>query len=74
MVERRRALHRDVVELLHGRYADVATSVVPNSAVVERMGQRRRPIVATAPASVASTAYRDLWAELAERLGLAPAG
>jgi chromosome partitioning protein len=70
MVERRRALHRDVVELLHGRYADVARSVVPNSALVERMGQRRRPVVATAPSSPASTAYQELWGELSERLGL----
>jgi cellulose biosynthesis protein BcsQ len=74
MVERRRALHRDVVELLHGRYADVARSVVPSSALVERMGQRRRPIVATAPASPAAAAYQSLWAELANRLGLKPAG
>ena len=70
MVERRRALHRDVVELLHGRYADVARSVVPNSALVERMGQRRRPLVATAPASPAAAAYQELWVELAKRLGL----
>jgi cellulose biosynthesis protein BcsQ len=72
MVERRRALHRDVVELLHGRYADVARTVIPNSAMVERMGQRRRPVVATAPASPASAAYRELWAEVAERLRLKP--
>jgi chromosome partitioning protein len=70
MVERRRALHRDVVELLHGRYADVARSVVPNSALIERMGQRRRPVVATAPSSTAAAAYQELWAELSERLGL----
>jgi chromosome partitioning protein len=74
MVERRRALHRDVVELLHGRYADVARSVVPNSALVERMGQRRRPIVATAPASAATAAYISLWGELVARLGLQAPG
>jgi chromosome partitioning protein len=70
MVDRQRALHRDVVQLLHGRYADVARSVIPNSALVERMGQRRRPVVATSPASPASAAYRELWAELATRLSL----
>jgi chromosome partitioning protein len=70
MVDRRRALHRDVVELLHGRYADVSRSVVPNSALVERMGQRRRPVAATAPASSATAAYQALWAELVDRLGL----
>jgi chromosome partitioning protein len=71
MVERRRALHREVVELLHGRYADVARTVVPMSALVERMGQRRRPIGSTAPTSAAATAYRELWTELAARLRLA---
>jgi chromosome partitioning protein len=74
MVERRRALHRDVVELLHGRYADVAQAVIPNSALVERMGQRRRPVVATAPNSLAATAYLELWVELAARLRLKPVG
>jgi cellulose biosynthesis protein BcsQ len=70
MVERRRALHRDVVDLLHGRYADVAKTVIPNSAMVERMGQRRRPIVATAPSAAASAAYDALWHEVAARIGL----
>jgi cellulose biosynthesis protein BcsQ len=70
MVERRRALHRDVVELLHGRYGDVAQAVIPNSALVERMGQRRRPVVATAPRSTVAAAYEDLWRELAPRLSL----
>jgi cellulose biosynthesis protein BcsQ len=70
MVERRRALHRDVVELLQGRYADVAKTMIPSSALVERMGQRRRPVVAFAPRSPVAAAYDDLWRELAERLGL----
>jgi cellulose biosynthesis protein BcsQ len=70
MVDRRRALHRDVVELLHGRYGDVAKAVIPNSALVERMGQRRRPVVATAPQTAVADAYEQLWQELAPRLGL----
>jgi cellulose biosynthesis protein BcsQ len=72
MVERRRALHRDVIELLRGRYADVSPTLIPASATVERMGQRRRPVVATAPTSGAAMAYGDLWREVAERLELAP--
>jgi cellulose biosynthesis protein BcsQ len=74
MVDRRRALHRDVVELLHGRYGDVAQSVVPNAAIVERMGQRRRPVVAIAPSSGAALAYEGLWREVAARLGVATPG
>ena len=72
MVDRRRALHRDVIELVHGSYGDVATTVVPFSATVERMGQRRRPVTAFAPKSPAAVAYLQLWEEIAARLLLGP--
>lgn len=70
MVDRRRALHRDVIELVHGSYGDIATTVVPMSATVERMGQRRRPVPAYAPSSPATAAYLALWDEIVERLPL----
>jgi chromosome partitioning protein len=73
MVDKRRALHRDLVEMLQGKYADMAGSVVPSSAIIERMGQRRRPVVASSPKSPAAAAYRELWAEVARRLELEPA-
>lgn len=68
MADRRRALHRDVIERVHGSYRDVAQTVIPVSATIERMGQRRRPVQTFAPSSPASTAYRDLWNELVSRL------
>ena len=77
MVERRRALHREVTELVADRYADVARTVVPASATIERMGQRRAPVVAWAPTTTAALAYRSLWDEVATRLsapGRRPAG
>jgi chromosome partitioning protein len=70
MVDRRRALHRDVIELVHGSYGDIAKTVVPLSATIERMGQRRRPVEAFAPSSPATTAYSELWQEVAARLAL----
>ena len=70
MVDSRRALHRDVVDLLHGRYPNVARAVIPNSAVVERMGQRRRPLGATVPESTVALAYAGLWDEVAARLDM----
>lgn len=69
MVDRRRALHRDVIELVHGSYGDIAQTVVPLSATIERMGQRRRPVPAYAPKSPATAAYQKLWDEIAARLG-----
>lgn len=72
MVEHRRALHRDVIALLRGNYGDVSDTIVPASALVERMGQRRRPVVSTAPKSGVSQAYAGLWVEIADRMGLGP--
>jgi chromosome partitioning protein len=72
MVDKRRALHRDLVELLQGKYADMAKTAIPSSALAERMSQRRRPVVASAPASPIATAFRDLWAEVSTRLDLVP--
>jgi|SRR5581483_3817766 len=71
MVDPRRSLHRDVTSLLEGRYANVARTAIPASAVVERMGQRRAPLGLFAPNSPAAAAYRGLWQEVAERVGLA---
>jgi cellulose biosynthesis protein BcsQ len=65
-------LQRDLVELLQGKYADMARTVIPNSAIAERMGQRRRPLVASSPASPVAAAYRELWGEVATRLDLSP--
>ena len=70
MVDARRPLHRDVIALVHGRYGDVAAATVPASAVVERMGQRRAPVEIFAPHSPAAAAYRELWGEVRDRLGL----
>ena len=68
MVDSRRALHRDVVELVADRYVDVARAVVPASAVIERMGQRRAPVVEWASTTNAAAAYRSLWDEVLPRL------
>jgi cellulose biosynthesis protein BcsQ len=70
MVDRRRALHRDVIELVHGSYGDIAQTVVPQSATIERMGQRRRPVASYAPASPATKVYQELWDEVVARLAL----
>jgi chromosome partitioning protein len=68
MVDLRRALHREVVGLVEGRYGDVAKAVIPASATIERMGQRRAPVVAWAAHTRAAEAYVQLWDEVAARL------
>jgi chromosome partitioning protein len=73
MVDNRRALHRQVLGLIEDRYAHVARTAVPASATVERMGQRRAPVVAWAAHTPAAAAYRGLWAEVAEQIDGSPA-
>lgn len=68
MVDPRRALHRQVIDLLADRYGDVAKTAVPASATIERMGQRRAPLGVWAATTRAAESYRELWAEITPRI------
>lgn len=70
MVDRRKRLHRDMVESLPQGRTDIARTAVPAATEVELMGVERSPVVVTAPRSRAAVAYRELWAEVSERLDL----
>lgn len=72
MVDRRRKLHRDLVEELTGAWPQLLPTIVPAAAVVERMGDERAPVGVFAPSSPATRAYRALWSEVAGALW--PAG
>jgi chromosome partitioning protein len=68
MVDRRKRLHREVMEALPGAVPGVASAVIPSASVVELMGVERAPVVQTAPRSVAAAAYEALWREVADEL------
>src|SRR3954468_21922348 len=68
MVDSRRALHREVIGLVADRYLDVARAMIPASATIERMGQRRAPVVTWAGHTRAAAAYSALWDEVEQRL------
>lgn len=68
MVDRRKRLHRELVEELAATREELLTTVVPAASDVERMGTSRQPVTAFAPRSRAARAYRDLWAEVADEL------
>jgi chromosome partitioning protein len=68
MVDRRKTLHRELVARLSEEWPGFLATVVPNATAVERMGIERRPVRAVSARSSATAAYRDLWAEIAERL------
>jgi chromosome partitioning protein len=70
MADRRKRLHREVMESLPKRRSGLAETVIPSSTDVEQMGVRRAPVVEWAPRSTAARAYEALWAEVCERTDL----
>jgi cellulose biosynthesis protein BcsQ len=68
MVDGRKRLHRDIVnELPAQRPGMIASTSIPNAAVVERMGVERAALNQFAATSQASRAYDELWAEIEAR-------
>jgi chromosome partitioning protein len=68
MVDRRKKLHGEVMEQLRADNASVLHAVIPTSADIERMGERRSVIAEFAPRSRAALAYEALWEEIRQRL------
>ena len=66
MVDRRKNMHNQLMAKMLKQYAGVLRSVVPYLSQIERMGIDREPVVASAPGSVASRAYVNLWARFQE--------
>ncbi|HVT70399.1 MAG TPA: AAA family ATPase [Trebonia sp.] len=67
MVDRRKTMHREIVEKLAADRSDVAATAIPALSVIETMSVERAPVTVFAPASAAAKAYRALWAELRDR-------
>ena len=69
MVDRRRKLHREVVEEFRATLRDrLLEAAIPLSADVERMGSRRDVVAAYAPRGRAALAYEALWSDVRARL------
>ena len=68
MLDRRKLLHRDVVEQLPREHPGLLRTAIPTAADVERMGLHRTVLEEFAPRGRAARAYRDLWSEIGERL------
>ncbi|MDR0359801.1 MAG: ParA family protein [bacterium] len=67
MVDRRKRLHRDIVERLPAERSDIAATTIPALSVIEQMTVKRAPVPAFAPRSDATRRYRELWEEVVER-------
>jgi cellulose biosynthesis protein BcsQ len=66
MADRRKRLHRDVIDAIPRNGARVAETVVPSLSLIEQMAERRAPVPAFAPASRAARCYEQLWGEVRE--------
>jgi len=67
MVDRRKRLHRDVIDNVTAGRRRVLRTRIPSAMDIERMGQRRKPVATFAPRSRSAAAYRDLWSEAKTR-------
>jgi chromosome partitioning protein len=68
MVDRRRSLHRDVMESTRQEFPTMLATEVPYWSEIERMSVRRAPIPAFARGSTAAQIYAALWAEVTARM------
>jgi chromosome partitioning protein len=67
MVDRRKRLHRDIVDNLPADRSDLAATTIPALSVVEQMAVRREPVPHFAPRSAVSVRYAQLWDETVGR-------
>ncbi|MDQ6698047.1 MAG: AAA family ATPase [Actinomycetota bacterium] len=66
MVDRRKALHRSVMEQLSADRPGIASTAIPALSIVEQMAVHRAPLPVFAPKNQACRSYAHLWAELQE--------
>ena len=64
MADRRKRLHKDVIEAIPRDRTRVADTVIPALSIIEQMAERRAPVPAFAPTSRAALCYEELWAEV----------
>jgi chromosome partitioning protein len=64
LADRRRRLHRELIESVQLTRPETLSAPVPYSADVERMGVALAPVVKFAPSCAASQAYESIWREL----------
>ncbi len=68
LVDRRRALHRELMAEARARFPAILATEVPYRSEIERMSVRRAPLPVSAPKSEAAQVYAALWAEVRGRI------
>lgn len=69
MVDRRRSLHRALVDNFAGVHPEILAPFIPYASQVEQMGAQRAPLGCYAPLSPPAQAFEALWQTLLEKLG-----
>ena len=72
MFDRRKRLHRELIEDLCLAHPDILRVGVPSASAVERMGAHQAPVAAFDRRSPAVSAYAGLWDEVLARLSERP--
>ena len=72
LVDKRKKLHKQIMEELKQRESRILHTYIPYSSVVEKMGVTREPLPATSKRSKAAFAYIDLWTDVKVKIGAAP--
>lgn len=68
MVDNRRNQHRDAGQQLRMKLPNLLSTPIPYAAAVEAMGRTRTPLPVSQPKARATTAFEQLWLEIAEKL------
>jgi chromosome partitioning protein len=66
LVERRKRIHRETMEIFRAREEKVLRTVIPSLSDIEKMAVSRRPVSYYRPHSEAGRAFRALWEEVRE--------
>jgi hypothetical protein len=68
MVDRRKQMHRSIVDAPPGYMENLLATDIPYNSIVERMGDYRAPLGEFAPNSHSARCYEDLWIDVKQRL------
>ena len=70
MVDRRKKMHRDIVDSPPDYMKNLLPTAIPYDSNVERMGTQRTPLAEYAPNSRSAHCYEDLWEDIKQQLSI----
>lgn len=68
MVDRRKKMHRDIMDSLVASHPEILTAAIPYASDIERMGLKRMPLGGYIKKSQSTVAYDALWLEILARV------